>query len=204
MSAFESHVEAIRHLAEAVVRVADVDVPELTVTDEMLIEESHGSWYELEQDETWWSAWCDVYDAIEETMGGAQVGDSNIQPDVERHKQYDTVSGSSEWTSLSVDVYASGDIGILAEYERGGEWTVLFEGRLSVTGPDAVELGREVASAEIAVLASKTGSCADTLDYWQTEMAPHAFRQRQWADVRGVGRQTVSDRKNSAEEHLDR
>lgn len=101
--------------------------------------------------------------------------------------------------------YADGDMNLLAGYPPAGSdsWDVMFEGRLSESTPDPIELGRMVASAELGHIASETKSCAETLDYWQTESAPMPFSQVLWGDVRGVGRQTVNDRVRNAADALE-
>lgn len=204
MSAFSDHVEAVQNLARAVVEISRVDVPELEVTDEMIIEEEHGEWIETDRDEDWWDAWSEIY-AIVDRNDGAMVGDGQMRPGVDPHRRFDEVTRETDWTSLVVKVYASGEVDILAEFDTGSgrSWEVLFDGRVSAEKPDAIKLGRQVASAELAILASETGSCADTLDYWQTALSPNAFRQRQWGNIRGVGRQTVNDRRRSAKDTLD-
>jgi len=195
---------AVRDLAQAVHEIASVDVPELEVTDDMIMEESVGSgWIDIQQDDAWWDAWFEIYDIVER-HGGAKRGDNQMRPDVAAHRRYDEVRARTEWTSLAVKVYADGDVRMLAEYDAatGSSWHMLFDGRVTGGTPDPIELGREVASAELAVLARATESDADALDYWQTQVAPGGFNQRQWADVRDVGRQTVNDRKRSAENAL--
>jgi len=202
MSDFDSHIDAIQNLARAVIEISQVDVPELEVTDEMIIEEEDSSWYELEQDEAWWNAWCEIYDIVVEKFGSPDIPDNQIRPEVEPHRQYDSVRVKNQWISLRVSVYADGHVRVLAEYNNGDDksWAILFDSDASEA--DAIDIGREVASAEQTIIALNTGSCAETLDYWQTQLSPAKWTQRRWSDVRGVGRQTVSDRKNAAEETL--
>lgn len=201
------HIAAVRDLATAVEQLAAGDVPELTVTDDMIVEESTDrDWIDVEQDEDWWSAWVRLCDIVDETMGMVDpaAGRTNMmRPDIDPSRRRMEIGAETEYTSLSVTVYASGDLGILAEYEPadGGAYDVLFEGRLSIDSVSGVDLGRQVSAFELAVLANETGSCADTLDYWMTAM--HGLRQREWADIRGVGRQTVNDRVRSARTALE-
>ena len=197
---------AVRQLARAVNQLSAVEVPELNRSDEMVVEESHNEdWYNVEQDDDWWDAWCKAYEIVETEMGTAEPRETNIRPTVEKHRQYDEFAAKTDYTSLVVQVYADGDMKLLAEYDRGdsGGWDVMFEGRLSQDAPDPIELGRMAASAELGHIASETESCAETLDYWQTETAPMAFSQRRWGDVRGVGRQTVNDRVGDASDALE-
>ena len=81
MSDFDSHIDAIQNLARAVIEISQVDVPELEVTDEMIIEEEDSSWYELEQDEAWWNAWCEIYDIVVEKFGSPDIPDNQIRPE---------------------------------------------------------------------------------------------------------------------------
>lgn len=186
---------AVRDLAQTVLDIAAVDVPELEVTDEMVVEESNGQdWIDVEADDAWWDAWCAIYDLVEE-HGGAEIAESQMQPGVEPHRRFDKVRAETEYTSLAVSVYAQGDVKILAEYDDGtGSYAVLYEGRPSLKPPDGIEFGRAVASVELAALASQTGSAAAALDYWQTNREDGFYLQSEWANVRGVGRQTVNDR----------
>lgn len=204
---YSEHVTAVRQLALSIDRISQVSVPELTVSDEMIVEEKNGEdWYELEEDEDWWEAWCEIHRIVEETLGSAKVSESNIRPEIPREQQYDKITAKTDWTALSVKVYADGGVKMLAEYDRGDSrsWDVLYEGWTSNEIPNLFDLGREVASAELAALASETESCADTLDYWQTTIAPNSFKQHRWARIRGVGRQTVNDRVRSASAALIR
>lgn len=201
MSDVTDHREAVQDLARAVYKIAAVDVPELEITDGMVMEEMHGdNWIETQQDDNWWGAWCEIYDIVE-NHGAAEIGDNQIKPGVEPHRRYDEVRAKTEWTSLSVKVYAAGDVRILAEYDNSTQsWVVLYEGRPSNNPVDPIQLGREVASSELAHLAEATGSAKVALDYWQTS---EWYRQRQWADIRGVGRQTVNDSVREAKNALD-
>ena len=197
-------IDAIQELAQTVIDVAQVDVPELEVTDEMIVEEEEPNrpWIETEQDEEWWDAWCEIHDIVVAEHGAPDIPDNRIRPDVEPHRRYDSIKVSTEWTSLVVKVYASGRVNILAEYDNGsdGSWAVLVDEDAETIDP--LEVGRDVASAELTILTHQTQSAVETLDYWQTELSPRQWRQRKWADVRGVGNQAVSNAKTSAEAAL--
>lgn len=204
MSDATDHMAAVRDLARAIHEIATVEVPELDITDEMIVGGTSGDeLIETQRDDDWWDAWCEIYDIVER-HGGAEVGNSQMRMDVEPHRRYDRIHANTDWTALTVEVYANGDVRMTAEYDAatGPSWHGLYDGRVERNPPDPIQLGREIASAELAVLARATGSDADALDYWQTQVAPGAFTQQRWADVRGVGRQTVNDRKRSAKEAL--
>jgi hypothetical protein len=108
--------------------------------------------------------------------------------------------------TFRIDVYAGGDVEYITEYTVNDESNLkgmLYEGFLNAGGLDHIQLGREVARAELALIVNNTESAAETLDYWQTEMEYTGWNQKSWADVRGVGRQTVNDRVRSAIDSLD-
>jgi hypothetical protein len=199
------HIDTVQSLARTLNKISNVDVPELNITDNMLIEESNGSnWYEVQLDDNWWEAWCEIYDIVETEMGNANIGESNMQPEVEDRRRYDEMWAKTDWTSLRVRVYGDGDVHMLAEYTRAdGRSDVMFHNHLSFETPDAIELGRMVASTELGVLMSETQSCADTLDYWKTEMTPHPISQRKWRTIREVSHPTVNDCVQSASDALE-
>lgn len=200
------HIEAVRSLGQAVVELAEIDVPELEMADDMIVESPSGDeWIELEQDDDWWDAWCDIFAIVEEHIGGAKAGDNQIRPDIKPHQQYDNVVAKSDWTSLSVDVYATGSVRILAEYDGGDEssWNVMYDGRPEVSPPDPISIGGTVASAELAAIATEMGSAAKTLDYWQTRRTDGWYRQTEWKDVRGKSKQTVGDNVRATREQIE-
>jgi hypothetical protein len=206
----EHHIEAVRELGRVVIELSQIDLPELQETDNMIVEETSGqTWIEVEQDDVYWNAWCDVYEVVT-GIGSEDSMDEDLSPDTPKHQRFQevTATGSVDGervTSLNVAVYADGDMRIHAEYlpHRGGSWKTLYEGRLSVTAPDLVDIGREIASAELTYLVHETSSDADALDYWQTHRRDGWYSQSVWADIRGVGRQTVNDRKRSTEKAIE-
>lgn len=203
---YDDHRDAVRALARAVVEIAAVDVPELDMSEDMVVEEPNGAdWIEAEQDADWWDAWVAIERTVRE-LDGATTHDSEILVERDPHRRYLAARTSGETVDLSVRCYQTGDVRILAEYlphADASSMTVLYEERPSNTPVDPIDLGREVASAELAWLAHESGSAAAALDHWQTERSEGWYSQSQWAAVRGVGRQTVHDRVQDAQAALD-
>lgn len=131
-------LKRIQELAEAVNQLSTVDVPERDRSDEMVVERPDGvKWFDLEGDEEWWAAWCEVRDIVESTIGLAVSGHCTMRPDVEAHRQYAGLEAKTGDTSLSVQVYADGYMRVLAEHhaEGGDSWETLFQGRLEEEKP---------------------------------------------------------------------
>jgi len=197
------HAPEVRDLARAVVEIAEVDVPAAGLTDDMIVEEPTGrDWYEVEQDGEWWDAWCEIHAIVRDRVADPDISANEMRPDIEPHRRHDGLRATTDHVSLSVKVYADGHVRILAEYDDGRPaWSVLHEDHAEAV--DAIDIGREVAAAELTLLASATGSCAAALDYWQTQERPRPPQQRVWAEMRGVNRQTVSDRVAETRDILD-
>lgn len=150
----------------------------------------------------WWDAWCEIREIIEGTFeGDVEANSATLDED----EQYDNMSVRNEFMNFSIDVYASGDVYYVAEYAvdiESNVWGMLYEGFSDVDGLNQIQLGREVARAELAIIINTTESAAETVDYWQTKIDITGWNQKAWADVRGVGRQTVNDRVRSAVDSL--
>jgi hypothetical protein len=151
----------------------------------------------------WWEAWCEVRDILNEAFDGdVDGGDCATLTDDEPH---DNMSVTNESINFNIDMYAYGDVHFIAEYAIDTEsttWEMLYEGFPDADGLDQINLGREVARAELAIIISNTKSAADTIDYWQTKLDPTGWNQKSWGDIRGVSRQTVNDRVRSAVDSL--
>lgn len=200
---YDEHIEEIRSLANAVIEISNVDVPVLEVSDGMIVGEPGGrDWIDVEQDEQHWNAWCEIYNIVDDHGRSPEI-ENRLLPDVESYLRYQSVNARTEYTSLGVKVYADGHINILAEYDIGDEssMAVMFDDDASELDP--VEIGRTVASAELSLLVRATGSDAAALDYWQTRRSDGWYRQQSWADVRGVGRQSVNDQVRKAKDALE-
>lgn len=65
----------------------------------------------------------------------------------------------------------------------------------------ALDVGRKIGDAQLAVLANELQSPAETLDYWMTDTL-YAGSQSAWAADRQASRQTASDRVRSARGRL--
>lgn len=152
----------------------------------------------------WWDAWCEIQQIINESFEGDVEGGNSATLDED--EQYDNMSVRNEFMNFSIDVYAGGDVYYIAEYAVDIEsdiWGMLYEGFSDVDGLNQIQLGREVARAELAIIINTTKSAAETVDYWQTEIDITGWNQKRWADTRGVGRQTVNDRVRGAVDSLD-
>lgn len=152
----------------------------------------------------WWDAWCEIREIIDEAFeDDVEGGDSAT---LDEDEQFDTMDVRNDFMTFRIDVYASGEVEYITEYtvdEEANVWGMLYEGFLDADGLDHIQLGREVARAELALIINTTKSAAETLDYWQSEMGYTGWNQKRWADARGVGRQTVNDRVRSAVDSLN-
>jgi hypothetical protein len=202
------YANAIKDLARTVHELSHIDLPELSLTDTLLVESQEGEqYYDLQQADDWWNARAEILFVIDDILGDVTAEDDPITPSTPPNEQYHTLTTETAWTNLIVKVHVSGELHILAEYATPGNldsWTTLHEGRVDDFPADPIELGREVASAELAILAAKTKSDTVTLDYWQTTLAPKKFSQQDWGSTRGVSRQTVNDQVHAAKNALCR
>lgn len=72
-----------------------------------------------------------------------------------------------------------------------------------------LQIGRNIAQAELAILVAELGSCAEALDYWVTEEIDYQHRKddsapsEAWHNSRGVTRQAISNNVNSARRKLE-
>lgn len=150
----------------------------------------------------WWDAWCEIREIIDEAFEDDVEGSNSAT--LEEGKQYDNMSVKNEFMNFSIDVYPGG-VEYIAEYAvdiESNVWGMLYEGFSDVDGLNQIQLGREVARAELAIIINTTKSAAETVDYWQTEIDNTGWNQKSWADARGVGRQTVNDRVRSATDSI--
>ncbi|WP_285254132.1 hypothetical protein [Halobacterium salinarum] len=152
----------------------------------------------------WWDAWCEIREIIDDAFEANVEGGNSAT--LTEDEQYDHMSVRNEFINFSIDVYAGGDLSYITEYAidiESNAWGMLYEGFPDVDGLDQIQLGREVARAELAIIINTTKSAAETIDYWQTKLDPIGWNQKNWADIRGVSRQTVNDRVRSAVDSLD-
>lgn len=72
-----------------------------------------------------------------------------------------------------------------------------------------LQVGRNIAQAELAILVAELGSCAEALDYWVTDEVNYQHRKddsapsEAWHKSRGVTRQAISNNVNSARKKLE-
>jgi hypothetical protein len=202
------HANAVKDLARTVHELSHIDIPELSLTDDLLVEpQDESQYYDLQQSDDWWDTRARILFVIDDILGHVTTEDNPIPPSTPPNEQYHKLTTTTEWTNLTVKVHVSGELHILAEYATPGNldsWTTLHQGRVDNYPADPIELGREVASAELAILAAKTKSDTVTLDYWQTTLAPNNFSQQDWGRTRGVSRQTINDQVHAAKNALCR
>lgn len=151
----------------------------------------------------WWNAWCEIREIVDEAFEADVEGGNSAT--LTKDEQRDTMTVRNEFINFSIDVYAGGDLSYITEYAidlDSNLWGMLYEGFVDLDGLDQIQLGREVARAELAIIINTTKSAAETVDYWQTKLDPTRWNQKNWADIRGVSRQTVNDRVRSATDSL--
>lgn len=152
----------------------------------------------------WWDAWCEIREIIDDAFEADVEGGNSAT--LTENEPRDNMSVRNEFINFSIDVYAGGDLSYITEYAidiDSNMWGMLHEGFVDLDGLDQIKLGREVARAELAIIINTTKSAAETIDYWQTKLDPTGWNQKNWADIRGVSRQTVNDRVRSAAESLN-
>jgi hypothetical protein len=225
----EDKIEAVRTMAKTMVKIDSVEMPEIDPPeqhspenilneDKENVQEIMGEYMEDRKVEIndenvedididgvseWWEAWCEIREIIDDAFetdveGGNCATLTELEPG-------DHMSATNELINFSIDMYASGDLSYITEYPIDAEsnsWGMLYEGFPDVDGLDQIQLGREVARSEMIIIINSTRSAAETVDYWQTKLNPTPLIQKNWADIRGVSRQTVNDRVRSAVDSL--
>lgn len=152
--------------------------------------------------EGWWNAWCEVRKILDEAFecdveGGDHVTMTEGEPNGDMRIQNDVLN-------LRVRLYNGVGVSYVAEYCIGESdtWVMLFEGD-TPRQQFETELTRDVVRTELAIIANATQSAAETIDYWMTEQGGYSWSQSEWAEIRGVGRQTVNDRVRSAADTVE-
>lgn len=153
----------------------------------------------FQEDERFWSAWTQARDLA------AKFDDD---PTIEEVRD-DSVPHFAIHTRRRIDgerfanvgfVYgADGKCVINLEFKIEDGWRAINDYQKDLT---ALDIGRQIAAVELAVLANELQSPAETMDYWMTQTL-YSIRQSSWADDRKASPQTVSDRVRSAKEKLD-
>lgn len=225
-----NQIESVRAMAEAIKQICSVKFPWLEIPlekrgsnpaahdkhSEVTIKNSTLDVVDVDGIDAWWSAWCEVRNILNNVSEANVEGgrDATLGPiDLYARMRLD-----DEWIRLTVDIYSTGEKHIIAEYTTSESGGMLYDGHTIASVPDEsdlepdlldeIELGRAVAEAEQRILIEVTESAAETIDYWHTEVSPDSIgfsttSQSKWADVRGVGRQTVNDRVRSTSDKID-
>lgn len=202
-------IEDVHTMAEAMRQLKSVDVPPIDTSDEGEITFSEATIDDIDIDRAndWWGSWCEIRDIVNENFDTG-VGKSGESATLTLGRNWGTMRIETDHIKFEVNLYGSSSIYVIAQYALSENFS--DTGREIYSRPtdeiDEVELGRSVAAAEQEILAYATESAAETLDYWHTELDPHMYvstSQTSWAEIRGVGRQTVSDRVRSAKESFE-
>lgn len=200
----EEQMKNLNGLVDVLLEIDEVDVPEFDVeayvTDE--------GYVDFMEDEDWWGTILEISNILD-NYGKSGTGENKLIPGREKHKQYDELIGSAGIVSIRVRVFANGSKRINVVFEIDG---APYEDVVDNAGEIGTDIVREVteiiAAARLWLLANRLESPAETLDYWATNdlggrstLKP-SLRQSSWAEIRGVSRQTVSDRVRAAREKL--
>lgn len=188
---------SLRETASCLFEISHVEVPKISWVDELeekIPEERQ--WEQLDRDDGWLKA-CHQILSILENMEGNISYDSTIQKyEANRSEDdhwYVEFNNTTDTAWLTVTVTSWGEKIVLAEYKLNQRTGILHDGFIDGHPVEPVDLMFQVITEELNYLTSKTGSCTVALDYWQTECVPNPISQKEWADARGVGRQTVND-----------
>ena len=190
-------IRSLRDSASGLLKIAHVDVPKLSWADELENKTpEERQWERLDRDDGWLKA-CHQILSILQNMEGDVSYDEIIQKYETNHPEderwYVEFKNKTDTTWLVVTVTSWGERIVLAEYhlnQRAGE---LYDGIIEYEPVDPDDVMFQVITEELTLLTRKTGSCKVALDYWQTECVPNPLSQKEWADTRDVGRQTVND-----------
>ena len=207
---YNSYSDAIRTMGQIITEISQADLPELTISDTELGEEATVTdWVELAQDTDYWAAWTNIQETVREHTTHYEVSydlyskptstslSSSIFVELFSHKKRIGI--------ISINYSGHGEMTVIGEYLHPGTeaWDVFYEGLSPFRDIDAINMGRKIASVELSYLTAEIGSCAPALDFWQTHPETGWYRQSEWADLRGVNRQTVNDRLRDAKEQLE-
>lgn len=220
------YVQAMHDLCRSMIELSQIDPPRLEIPENTSVSDlpeiewddidsnrddiSH-RWGDILSDTDYLTTCGEIVDIIEEYTDNysATIGQEMAEDHREIILSVDAqflVDGDAV-AHLGVNYFDSSDIFMAADYNLyhyNRSQVGLFDGFISDYDIDPVDLSRQIVSIELAHLAYKTGSAAATLDYWQTEQGKGWYQQTDWADIRGVNRQTVNDRVRQAKQALDR
>jgi len=154
----------------------------------------------FEEDDRYWNAWDQILDILEDftSKGVVDVQEWDDTVPFMSADAYRGVDGE-QFATVGVNYGADGSYLINIQFHIEDGWRAsINDHRENLT---ALDIGRQIGAAELAVLANELQSPAETLDYWMTDTL-YAGSQSAWAADRQASRQTVSDRVRSAREKL--
>lgn len=190
-------IELLRELADGVFKIADVDIPHLELEEniaDMKPEERY--WQDWDEDIGWVEACFEIKGILSNMDGNVSFNEKIEREPVEPGEDnywYVEFSNRNDFAVLECEITSWGDNILIAEYDSVTGSGILWEGMVEGAPPRIAEVMLSVASEELAYLTGLTGSCKVALDYWQSELSPREIAQNDWAEIRGVGRQTVND-----------
>jgi hypothetical protein len=206
---YNSYSEALRKMGQIIIEVSQINTPKLTISDAELDEEATVTdWVELAQDTDYWVAWTDIQETVREHTPHHEVSydlySESFYTGLYSSISAELLSGEQRIGLLDIEYSGYGEAFIMGEYRHPytETWDILYNGIPSIDNIDALTIGRRISSLELSYLAAETGSCAAALDFWQTHPETGWYSQSEWADLRGVNRQTVNDRRRDAREQL--
>jgi hypothetical protein len=153
----------------------------------------------FEEDDRYWSAWNRILDLLDDfSPPGVDITEWDEEVPFMSAHTYRYVDGK-EFATVGVNYGADGSYLINIQFNIEDGWHAsINDHRENLT---ALDIGRKIGAAELAVLAHELQSPAETLDYWMTDML-YAGSQSAWAADRQASRQTVSDRVRAARNKL--
>jgi len=207
---YNSYSESLRTMGQIIIEVSQIDAPELTIPDAKLGEEATiADWFELAQDTDYWAAWTNIQETVREHTTHYEVNYDFLSR-LDSKTIYSLISvellaGEKQIGVLDIEYNGHGEVFVMGECAHPGTdtWDVFYEGMFPFSDIDAITMGRKIAGMELSYLTAEIGSCAPALDFWQTHPETGWYRQSEWADLRGVNRQTVNDRLRDAKEQLE-
>lgn len=207
---YKSYSEALLAMGQIITEISQADVPELTISDAELGEEATVTdWVEFAQDTDYWVAWTNIQAIVQEHATHYEVS-YELYSESTTTRLYSSIcvelySGEKQIGILDIGYNDLGEVTVLGEYLHPSTeaWDVFYEGMFPFSDIDPIAMGRKIASVELSYLTAEIGSCAPALDFWQTHPETGWYRQSEWADLRGVNRQTVNDRFRDAKEQLE-
>jgi len=160
----------------------------------------------FKEDARYWSSWTTIRDRIDE-FASRDFRDSDVEVTEDRDEDVPVMTAAGyhyleeePFASVGAIYWADGDFLINIGFRIEDGWHASINARRD--NLTALDLGRQIGAAELAVLANELQSPAETLDYWMTDTL-YAGSQSAWATDRQASRQTVSDRVRAARNKLD-